>query len=80
MTTKTKQAWLVVQQGGSSHEMYLHGFVNKREAETYRRSAARSSYMTSEPIPVPLDLEAHPEFHRTFEAAIDAAMRLARGY
>lgn len=49
--------YLVVQQGGASHEFYLHTFASRSDARAYRRSAEQASYATSEPIPIPARLE-----------------------
>jgi len=43
---------LIIQQGGSSGEMYPHMFDTSRDANRYRASAGRSSFNTSEPVVV----------------------------
>lgn len=70
---KEKTVHLVVQQGGASTEMYLHTFGSLREANTYRRSAARASYKTTEPVEIPAALETHIG---TIEDIVTAAVEL----
>lgn len=45
--------FIVVQEGGSTGEFYVHGFDTNKQAHSYRRKAARASYNTSMPIKVP---------------------------
>ena len=45
--------FVVVQEGGSTGEFYVHGFDTNKQAHNYRRSAGRASYNTSMPIKVP---------------------------
>jgi hypothetical protein len=40
-------SYYVVQEGGTSQELYLSAFKQKRDAERYRKSAAKGSYRTS---------------------------------
>lgn len=49
--------YLVIQQGGASHEFYLHTFDSISDARAYRRSAEQATYATSDPIPIPARLE-----------------------
>lgn len=53
----TTTVYLVVQQGGASHEFYLHTFDSISDARAYRRSAEQATYATSPPIPIPARLE-----------------------
>ena len=48
-----RNIFLVVQEGGSSTEMYVHTHDTKRQARADRRSCAKAAYRTSEPIKVP---------------------------
>jgi hypothetical protein len=45
---KDKLVYYVVQEGGTSQELYLHSFNQKREAERYQRSCANGAYRSSE--------------------------------
>ena len=53
---KLKTNYLVVQQGGSSTEFYIHALSTLRQVERYRKSCDRAAYATSEPIEVPAAL------------------------
>jgi hypothetical protein len=50
---------LVIQEGGSTGEVYVHGFYSLRDARRFRVSAARAAYRTSAPIHVPIEFEEH---------------------
>ena len=50
---KPKTMLVVVQEGGSTGELYAHGFTRRREADRFRRSCARASYRATEPVEVP---------------------------
>jgi len=56
---KTKTFPLVIQEGGSTGEIYVHGFYSLRDARRFRVSAARAAYRTSAPIRVPIELAEH---------------------
>jgi len=56
---KTNEGYLVVQQGGSSSEVYLHTFDTYEQARNYRRSCERAAYNTSKPVRIPAELEQH---------------------
>lgn len=57
------QGFLVLQEGGSSAEMYAHGFDTIESADSYRESCVKDgSYRTSQPIPIPQALLDHPDF------------------
>ncbi len=59
MKKKTKTFPLVIQEGGSTGEIYVHGFYSLRDARRFRASAARAAYRTSAPIRVPIEFEEH---------------------
>ncbi len=42
-----KQCYFVVQEGGSSNELYLHTFNQRRNAQRYRHSCSKAAYRTS---------------------------------
>jgi hypothetical protein len=66
----TKLVWYVVQEGGSSTELYLHGFDTRRQADAYRKRAAKSAYRTSPPVSAPRALADMPDFDRVLEEII----------
>jgi len=76
------KVFLVVQQGGSTSEMYVQAFNTERQAKKYRKSADRATYATSEPIEVPFcALEQHETaLMFAFEELVSAAGKLAAGW
>lgn len=52
--------WVVIQEGGSSVELYAHSFDTLQDAEAFRYSCAEGAYQTTDPIAVPdeTDMEA----------------------
>lgn len=66
-----KPGYLVIQQGGSSSEFYLHAFDTTAEVEHYQRSCARASYETSDPVEVPIHLLDDPAFMDVAKALVD---------
>ena len=66
--------FVVIQEGGSTGELYLNAYDTIEEAESFRRSCAEAAYQTSEPLEVPVDLADHPEFNNIAEALIRAAV------
>jgi hypothetical protein len=67
--TTAKMAFLVVQEGGSSTEMYVTGHATLKKAQAHRRSCARASYRTSPPVEVPESLVKTQDF-------LDSVLRL----
>ncbi|WP_420227703.1 hypothetical protein [Pigmentiphaga litoralis] len=66
--------YLVVQEGGSSSELYAHVFGNSDDAQDYRASSAdEGSYRTSVPIKVPESLWI-PAFAKVAEAIARGAI------
>lgn len=51
--------YLVLQEGGTSEELYMVMFDSEEEAIEYRASCAEGSYRTSPVIPVPKALLGH---------------------
>ena len=53
MSNSANLRFLVVQEGGSSGEFYLHTFASEAAAVAFRLSAAHASYRTTPPIALP---------------------------
>jgi hypothetical protein len=53
---------VVLQEGGSSSELYLHVFDTEEEARNFRLSCNSSGYRTTNPIPVSRALAESDEF------------------
>lgn len=51
-----KKLYTVVQEGGTSSELYVNGYDTKRDADAFIKSASESSYNTIGPIEVPQPL------------------------
>ena len=67
---KDSLSWIVIQQGGSTLEFYVHGFGQLAEARAYRTSARKASYNTSEPIRVghlSISSEQETDFMQIFQ-------------
>jgi hypothetical protein len=62
----------VIQQGGSSSEVYLHAFDNEEEVEAYRKGCAEAAYEVSETFKVPESIIAAPG---VMDAMEDAAWK-----
>jgi hypothetical protein len=66
--------YLVVQEGGSSVDIYTHVFDTEKDAKAYRSSSADDgSYRTSAPILLPISLTGHPAFGAVAEAIAKGA-------
>lgn len=65
--TLPKSDYAVVQEGGSSVEIYLHSHDNEAAAQSDRVSCAKAAYRTSEIIEIPASVAALGE--RFYEAA-----------
>lgn len=59
--------YVVVQQGGSSTELYAHAFDTMREVRAYQRSCAKAAYECSEPVEVPTSLLDRADFMSAVE-------------
>lgn len=69
-----RPAVVVLQEGGSSSEgFYVHQFDTPKQAESYRRSAARAAYRTTVPVLVPGGLASHPKFEQIVRELLSAA-------
>lgn len=70
-------AWLLIQEGGSSSELYVHGWDTQEEAEDDRVNCARDgAYRTSPVLEVDANLANHPTFYETVEALLGASREL----
>ena len=60
LANKPKTMLVVVQEGGGTGEFYAHAFSRRRDAGRFRRSCAKASYRTTEPVEVPagVDMDA----------------------
>lgn len=56
---KPKFIYLVVQQGGSSREFYVHTFDTVAYAEAYREECDGAAYNTSAVHQIPIAFEKH---------------------
>ncbi len=70
---------VVIQQGGSTQELYVHTFDTVKEVKAYRRSAQRASYRTSPEFEVPRALADTPGFCDALQSAMEAAGELVCG-
>jgi hypothetical protein len=65
--------FVVVQEGGSSAELYIHIHDSPGAAETDRVACMdEGSYRTSEVVEVPVSLADHPDFHTIAERLVRA--------
>ena len=55
------KTFVVVQQGGSSREMYTHVLDGMRQVNSYRKECDGVAYATSDPIEVPKAIIEAPE-------------------
>jgi hypothetical protein len=69
--TVDSSVFCLVQEGGSSEELYLHSWDSLQEAEQDREDcASNGAYRTGEVVEVPGSLADHPMFHGVVEALI----------
>jgi hypothetical protein len=57
---RPKTLLVIVQEGGSTGELYAHGFTRRRAADRFLRSCARAAYRATMPVRIPAatDIEA----------------------
>ncbi|MEY2152324.1 hypothetical protein AB7849_15570 [Rhodanobacter sp. 115] len=72
-----RPAYLVVQEGGTSGELYVLAGESREEAEDLRAGCSQASYRTSAVIEVPAVLAAHGE---TLYELIEEILRAERSY
>lgn len=70
-----KNIYLVLQQGGSSTEMYVHACETLKEARENIKGCEEGAYHTSAPIPVPAALKkvllANPKAEQQFYSLLE---------
>lgn len=77
LTPDDGPAFVLIQEGGSSSELYIHAHATYTEAFADRVSCAEDgSYRTSEIIEVPADLASHPKFYEVMEQLVRATLTL----
>lgn len=60
---KPSFAFLVIQEGGTSSELYVHGFDTLSDAQAFRLSCAnKGAYRTSDAVKIPLDIADNDSF------------------
>jgi hypothetical protein len=69
--------FVVIQEGGSSAELYAYGFGVREAAERFRIVCSRDSYRTSEVMELPEGVDANPDLLRTLEEVWAAKGNLA---
>jgi hypothetical protein len=74
---KPETVFAVVQEGGSSTELYVHQFDQAEDAQQYRVDSWKDgAYRTSPVVEVPLSLADHPEFNTVVENLLKAALEV----
>ncbi len=69
--------YVLIQEGGSSQELYIHAHSTREEAEEDRRSCCEDgSYRTSDILEVPASLANHPKFYEFAEQLARATLTL----
>ncbi len=68
--------FLLIQEGGSSLELYVHGHESAEQAEDDRADCTQSSYRTSPYVEVPGSLASHPAFYETIDAIVALTLDL----
>nr|WP_280971433.1 hypothetical protein [Cupriavidus gilardii]WDE72672.1 hypothetical protein [Cupriavidus gilardii] len=64
--------FVLVQEGGSTGELYIHGHTTRQDAERDRIECAAGAYRTTPLTEVPGDLATHPKFYDVLEAVVDS--------
>lgn len=68
--------FLVVQEGGSSAEFYVHSLQTRAAAVKHQHSCGEAAYRTTEIVEVPASLADHPDFYDVVEKLINAMQTL----
>ncbi len=71
---KNGPTFYYVQEGGSSTEVYLHGFDTLKAAEKGRVSCEKSAYRTTGIVEVPRELADTKGFHEAVEDLLKASL------
>jgi hypothetical protein len=61
MSDVQEPAYVLIQEGGSSLELYVHAYHSVEEAEQGRIGCAEGAYRTSPVLEVPAELAGHGE-------------------
>ena len=69
--------YIVIQEGGSSTEIYTHAYSSRQAADYGRLSCDSGSYRTSEIIEVPESLTRQPEFFNAIEEILRASLNFS---
>ena len=69
---ESTQAFLVVQEGGSSTELYVHSFDTDKDAQAFRASCGGAAYRTTTPISIPGALAASQSFWPTLSDVLNS--------
>lgn len=78
LTLADGPVYVLIQEGGSSTELYAHAHNTLADAKADRVSCARDgSYRTSRIVPVPADLANHPQFYDIVEQLVRASLALS---
>lgn len=76
--SSTKMAYVLIQEGGSSDELYIHSHESLLDAEEDRVSCSRDgAYRTSEIIEVPENLATQEGFYEIVEKLLVASRHLS---
>lgn len=71
--SKVKPAFVVIQEGGTSEELYVHAHDTEDAAQADRIECAAGSYRTTEPVQIPAELAKLGEvFYSTVEAILES--------
>lgn len=75
--SKAKPTFVVIQEGGTSEELYVHAHYTKDAAQADRIECAAGSYRTTKPVKIPPELAKLGEvFYTTVEAIIESLSTL----
>lgn len=73
---KPTDAWIVVQEGGSSSEIYAHSFDCEEGANLFRMGCSEGGYRTGKPVKVPAFLVDDPNFGIALEEILKTTLNL----
>lgn len=69
--------FVLVQEGGSSSELYVHGHESAENAQADREDCSSSgAYQTTPAIEVPGSLASHPDFYAVLEEVLGSLSEL----
>lgn len=71
------KSYILIQEGGSSNELYVHAHETEKEAEADRlRCAEEGSYRTSPVMAVPKNLAQQDNFYEVLESVIRLTLEI----